>query len=207
MFKKIKNLIIIGILISLPVYAYNLGHGKSQVFGDFPGGTYTEIEPDGGIVYVGEASGVAFGEISVMGNSSETSIGGTGVGNKVQITDFDTNGIENNMDADHTTDDITVTKEGKYLITISMTINSVAGSLAQFHFSMWKNNGATELANIHSHRDLPAGAGGNAGVVSLSGIVDVAVDDTLELWVYNATNTQNLVINAVTMTATMVGGT
>jgi hypothetical protein len=111
------------------------------------------------------------------------------------------------MTPDHTNDHITVDKAGWYLCSVSISIDSLAGSAAKFGFGVYKNNGATLFQNLHSHRDLPAGAGGNSGSVSLSGLIDLAATDTIELWVWNETNTQNIVVDDVTLTLLQKAGT
>ena len=67
-----------------------------------------------------------------------------------------------------------------------------------------KNNGASALTP-HVDRDL-SGGGGEAGVVSLSGYGELAVGDTVEMWVTNETNTSNYMIEDVSMAVLQVGG-
>ncbi len=151
--------------------------------------------------------GLAFAEIYAASVADELTIGGIGVANKVQVTSFDTNGVSNNMTPNHTNDHITVTKAGIYLCTVSLHVESAGGGGADnFGFSVYKNDGATEFTNTHAHRKL-AGGGGDIGSASLSGIIGLAVDDTIELWCWNEDSTDNLVIDDVTMSLVMVGGT
>ena len=181
-----------------------------QVVGDCKFGddntNYVEIGTTGDVVFVGGA-GLAFGDLYGQNTSSTLTITTSGKANKVQVTAFDTNGHSNNTSPDHTNDHITITKAGMYLINISMTLDSLAGSAAEFGFSLFKNNGATEFGNVHVIRDLPGGGGGNHGSVSMNGIVDLAVNDTLELWGWNNANTQNVMIDSVTMSIMQIGGT
>ena len=43
--------------------------------------------------------------------------------------------------------------------------------------------------------------------MSLSGILDLAVDDTVELWTWNEDSTDDLVVDDLNMTLVMIGGT
>jgi hypothetical protein len=65
-------------------------------------------------------------------------------------------------------------------------------------FSVYKNNGATEFENVHAHHDF-TGGGGDTNSITMSGNITLAVNDTVELWVWNETSTSNVVIDDVTM--------
>lgn len=170
------------------------------------GATAGEVNLTGDLVFT-DGSGLAFGEIYTVAAGDELTIGGTGVANKVQITSFTVDGLSNNMTPDHTNDHITVTKAGMYLCTVSLHVESAgAGGADVFAFTVYKNDGQTAFANVHAHRQL-AGGGGDVGSVSLSGIIDLAEDDTIELWAWNEDSTDNLVVQDVTMALTMIGGT
>jgi len=161
---------------------------------------------DGTFVFAGTA-GLVVGEIYVFDANATHAILGTGIANKVQIVAFDTNGYSLNTTPDHTANHITITIAGQYLCVVSLAIDSLAGSAAQFGFGVFKNDGAVHFQNIHANRDLPSGAGGHSGSISMSGIIDLAISDTIEVWVWNETNTQNIVIDDITLTLTQVGGT
>lgn len=149
--------------------------------------------------------GLPYGEISTFDNASTVVISGTGVANKVQFDGFDTNGLSYNTTPNHITDDITIDKAGVYQVNCSITAESTAGTAAKFAFQGYKNNGVTILQNLHAHRDL-AGGTGDTGSVSVSGYVDFAVNDTFELWLWNDTNTQNIVVEDVTCSLHQIGG-
>lgn len=166
--------------------------------------TYVSIEPDGGIVSVGEGSGLVFGEISVKDNAVATTLNSGAI---VQLTVFDTDGLSNNMTPDHTNDHITVTKAGKYLATISIHINNNAAQTHIVDVSMYKNNGGTEFANVHGHRTLTGGSG-DVGPMSLSGIVDLAVNDTIEMWATtDVAADRSVTFEDITMGLVQLGGT
>lgn len=180
-----------------------------QVVGDCKFGddntNYLEISSTGDAVFVG-SSGLVFGEIYAQDNAVPTAIAIAGKANKVQVTVFDTNGQSNNATPDHASDHITVIKAGMYMANISMSVSGAGGDADDFGFSIWKNDGNTEFANLHTHRKLAGGAG-DRGSVSMSGIIDCAVDDTIEVWTWNEDDTDNLTIDDITLTLVQVGGT
>jgi len=154
-----------------------------------------------------EVTGWAFAEIYAYDVNDTIAIAGAGKANRAQITSFNANGVSNNMTPDHTNDHITVTKAGMYLCTASITIESTgAGGADTIGISLYKNNGATEYPNVHAHRRL-AGGGGDVGSASLSGIVDLAVNDTIELWTWNEDGADDVVVDDVTLSLVQIGGT
>ena len=122
----------------------------------------------------------------------------------MQVTIFDTNGESNNTTPDHTNDHITIAKDGKYFIAISATINSVAGASSKFEMTCQKNNGSAEII-AHVDRNL-GGGGSEAGVISMSGIADLTTSDTVEVWIENETNTQNYVVEDISLSLLQIGG-
>ena len=177
-------------------------HGIGQ-FGS--SSSYAQLNSSGVTHWVG-GGGLVFGEIYANNASDTITISSAGEANKVQVTSFDTVGHSNNMTPSSDNDDITVLKAGVYLCTISLHIESVGGGGADtFGFSAYKNNGAAELADCHAHRRL-SGGGGDVGSVSMSGLLDLAVNDTVELWTWNEDSTDNVVIDDLNMSLVMIGG-
>ena len=68
-----------------------------------------------------------------------------------------------------------------------------------------KNNGATLLTGIHSDRNV-GGGGVESGAMTMSGIVTLAVNDTVEIWVENETNTQNYTVEDISLSLKQIGG-
>jgi len=172
------------------------------------GGTtnYTEIGSTGDQTFVGSA-GLPFAEIYANDVADELTITTAGQANKVQITSFAVDGVSNNMTPDHTNDHITVVKAGMYLCNVSMSVSSAAaGGADNIGFAVYKNNGATEFPNCHGHRTL-GGGGTDRSSCSMSGIIDLAVDDTIEVWVWNEDSTDNLVVDDATLSLVQCGGT
>lgn len=160
-------------------------------------------ESNGDTYWVG-GGGLPFAGISAKDNAVETAIAVAGT--KVQVTIFDTDDAGNNATPDHTNDHITITKAGMYFAMVSCTIKSVAGGAIVVLVDLYKNNGAAAFNNVHAHRAL-AGGGGDIGSISLSGNIDLAANDTIELWVTNATNTSNLIVEDITLSVVQIGGT
>lgn len=151
-------------------------------------------------------AGLCFGEIYGADTSTTLTITGTGKANKVQITSFAVDGQSNNMTPDHTNDHITVDVAGKYLCTVSIHMLSTGGGGADnYGYSVYKNNGATEFANLHGQRDL-TGGGGDEGSISLSGILDLAATDTVEVWIWNNTNTDDVIVDDINLSLVQIGG-
>ena len=182
---------------------------KLQVVGDCKFGddntNYIETSTTGDLVFVGGA-GLAFGEIYAYDTNTTITISGTGIANKVQVTAFDTNGASNNTTPDHTNDHITITKAGIYKCDVSCSISSGAGAAFKVGAGVFKNNGATHFTNCHFHRNL-SGGGGDTGSASMTGLIDLAANDTIEVWAWNETNTTNLIVDDITLNLVQVGGT
>ena len=173
--------------------ATNIGDGTNEL----------QIEGTGDAIFVGSA-GLPYGEIYCKDNVAQTTLNSAA---KVQVTDFDTNGASNNSTPDHTNDHITITKAGMYLCTISISLVNVAAQAHTIDLLLYKNNGATAFNNVHGHRDM-TGGGGDKGSMSLSGIIDLAVNDTIELWAdTDAAANRDVIFEDVTMSLVQIGGT
>jgi hypothetical protein len=167
---------------------------------------YVHIEADGDVNFVANG-GLQFAEIYTYDNGGTVTITTSGIANKVQVTLFDANGESNgNVTPDHTNDHITIGAAGRYLVTVSIAASSTGASAYEMGWGIWVNNGATEKQNIHAHREF-SGSGGDTGSISLSGIVDFAASDTVELWTWNETNTNNIIIDDLTLSVVQIGGT
>ncbi|KKM64847.1 hypothetical protein LCGC14_1497300, partial [marine sediment metagenome] len=133
-----------------------------------------DVRIDEDLFFDTTGSGLPYAEIYARDNTTTTSTSTT----KAQITIFDTDGEFNNMTPSHAQDHITVTKAGKYKIDASISIKNSSGSAHVISVEMYKNNGTGVFNNIHAGRTL--GTGTDVGNLTMSGIVDLAVDDTIE---------------------------
>ena len=160
----------------------------------------------GDLIFV-NSDGMCFGEIYATDVANMITIASSGYGGRAQITSFAVNGVSNNAIPDHTNDHITITKAGMYLCTVSIATTSAGGTGAYLvGFGVFKNNGATGFSNLHAHRNLSGGLSDH-GSISMSGIIDLAATDTVEVWCWNATNTNNIVIDDITLSLLQIGGT
>ena len=165
---------------------------------------YTEIEADGDVLFVG-GGGLHFAEIWVKDNVAATPLNSsTG---KVQYIHFINNGASNgDITPDHTNDHITIEVAGLYFCTLSIVVGNNAGASHVIDVSVWKNNGATEFLNVHAHRTLSAST--DIGSISLSGVVNLAVNDTIELWLdTNRVVNTNVTVSDCTLSLIQIGGT
>ncbi len=171
-----------------------------------PASTYMQIDIDGDAFFVGSGTGWPYANIYAQDNATPTTISLAGKANKVQITVFDTNGLSNLCTPDHTNDHITIVKAGVYIVHLDITASGAGGDQDKFGFSLYKNNGTTEFPNVHGHETMAGGAG-DINDIMLVGLIDVAVNDTIEVWVWNEDDTDDLTIDDIGLTLIQVGGT
>ena len=153
------------------------------------------------IVFTGDA-GLPFAEIYARDNAATTSTSTT----KTQILIFDTNGESNKMTPDHANDHILVLKPGKYKIDASISIKNSSGAAHVISLEMYKNNGTVVFNNIHAGRTL--GTGSDVGNLTMSGIVDLAAEDTLEFWITSdSAAARTVTVEDIDFCAIQIGGT
>jgi len=170
-----------------------LASNTAGIYGDDFSGTVRMkvMDEDGDTHYLTGA----YGEIKVESNSTATSISSSSsdFSNKVQVTIFDTNGLSRGTTPDHTNDHITVNDDGVY--KVSAVISFSGGTGDTISFAVFKNNGATQLTT-RGTRELGATDVGNA---TIQGLADLSVNDTIELWIQNETNSTDVTIEDATL--------
>jgi hypothetical protein len=160
---------------------------------------YVDVNATGETVFVGNAS-LPWGELWVNGNSTPITIGSGSTW--YQVTSFATaNG--NNTTPSAASDDITITKAGIYLVHVSLSFSGATAANI-YEFQIQKNNGATALTNLHCERKVSAG--GDVGSCSISGIADLSVSDTLELWVQNLSGGNDATVKDANFSIVQIGG-
>ena len=177
---------------------------KLQVVGDTKFGdddtNYVTTDATGNLVFVGGA-GLCFAGISMYDNATADSIA---TATSTQLVRFDTNDPSNNCTPDHTSDDITIIKAGMYMVTMSVAFSGT-GSVT-WTGGVYKNNGATQLANLQTHRKL--GASGDVGSATVTGIADFAANDTVEIWFMQSSGVnKSITVKDCTLSVVQVGGT
>jgi len=120
----------------------------------------------------------AYGGISVIGNVTTTTLNS---GAHVQIVNFTTNDPSNRATPDHANDHITVDRAGTYMIVASISVANGAAQGHTIHIEGAKNGGTIDLTPVHAHRTLTGGST-DIGSISVSGIVELNLNDTVELW-------------------------
>ncbi len=182
---------------------YNFDGQVKGASGHFGGASdYVEVESDGDVNFVG-GGGLQYAEISVESNAVATALTED---TPAQVLVFDTNGVSNgSCTPDHTNDHITVGKAGHYLINISMTMNSSGGSGAKIEVMCKKNNGAADIL-VHQDQDF-SGGGSESHSIALSGIADLAANDTVEVWIENEDNDDDYVVEDCSLSVVQIGGT
>lgn len=168
-------------------------------------GTFGEIIDNGDLTFVGAGSGLPYGGIWCKDANTTITISTSGEANKVQVTGFTNNGTANLTTPDYTTSDITATKTGVYRVEVTVSANSVAGGGGNFGFEIYKNNGATGFPNVHANTEF-AGGTGETKSITLIGHISLTAGDTVELWLWNETATNNIVINDCNISILMIGG-
>ena len=157
----------------------------------------------GDLLFTGDGHGLPFGEIYAHNNITTMSVSSAGY---TQVVIFDTNGESNNTTPDHTNDYITIVEAGRYLLTVSLTVINNAGATHTIDVDVSKNNKAADFNNCHASRTLAAGT--DKGSISISGIIDVAVNDTIEVWITtDRVVASNIIIEDITLSIVHIGGT
>lgn len=163
---------------------------------------YSEFLTDGDLIFYGTA-GLCFGEI--YAHSVAAAITSVNQNDWDQITAFDTNGLSNNTTPDHTNDHITISKAGKYLISFHWCGHGPA-AVHDWDFYIAVNNRTTTFNNITAHVTSPIAQ--NDTSVSATGIANLSVNDTVELWVTRTSAGNNIVLTTdnCNITITQIGG-
>ena len=163
-------------------------------------GTRAVLADANGVLSTGSPT-VDHAGISVYENSTGTGApGGTGTANKAQFLLFDTNNPASGLTPDHTNDHITVATTGNYYVSVAVSFSGTANN--EIGFAVYRNNGATLLNNLHTHRLL--GSGGDIGSAVISGIATLTAADTIELWWWNETANNEIVVEDCTLSIVRV---
>lgn len=86
-----------------------------------------------------------------------------------------------------------------------MVAESSPGTGYELGGGVFKNNGVTQFQNLHFHRRL-SGGGSDTGSIGMEGLISLTSGDTLEVWLWNETNTTSVVVDDITLNLVMIGG-
>lgn len=175
----------------------------ASIFGD--GGTtnYVSASATGDVVFHG-SGGLIFAEIYAHAVAAD--ITSVAQNDWDQITAFDTDGENNGATPDHTNDHITIVTAGKYLASFHWCGHGPAAA-HDWAFHLAKNNGTTVFNSLQAHVTSPTTQKDTS--ISCTGILDLAADDTIELWVKRTSAGNNIVLTTDNcgITLTQIGGT
>jgi len=125
-----------------------------------------------------------------------------------QYTGFNTAGNTNGMDADPSQDHIKVIYPGRYFVNVTGNFTSPTTPVVNhvFEFMVKTNNGTTDFDYLAAKISIDKNYYTN---FSISGIMDLDPNDTIELWVRRLSSALYTNINffRTTMTAYMIAGT
>ncbi len=160
------------------------------------------VRIDSDFYFKGDGTGLPFAEIYARDNTATTSTSTT----KAQILIFDTDGQSNNMTSVNAQGHIVVVKAGKYKIDTSISIKNSSGAAHVISVEMYKNNGTVVFNNIHAGRTFSTGS--DVGNMTMSGIVDLAANDTIEMWITSdSASARTVTVEDVDFSAIQIGGT
>lgn len=172
----------------------NDGLGTDLSFGTIADGEFLK-RVGSSIVSAGVGAGVeAFGELYVTGSTGTQSVSLTPTFSKVTL--WDSNGESSGTTPDHTTDDITITTAGKYLILLSMSVRAVlpGKGFTGFQFAAFKN-GAQVARQISQ----------TTAIVTLSMIQNLVASDVLDVRVTALGLAATLEVNEANLSIVRVG--
>ncbi len=161
-----------------------------------------EISSSGVVTYLG-GSGIQYGEIY----AKDSFVLSTSVGTKIQVSDFNANGLSNGgITPDHVNDHISIGVKGTYDVNVSIAVINKSAQGYRIEFDVYTNNGTTQCLNVHAHRTLSGGST-DIGSIGLNGFCAFSSSDTVELWAeVDTTASRNYIVEDVTMTVKQIGG-
>lgn len=156
---------------------------------------WTRVGDDIEALQSGGGGGIeAFGEIYVTGSTAQQSISLSPTFSKV--TSWDSNGESSGTTPDHTSDDITVTTAGKYLVVVSMAVVAVFPGKAFTGFQFAVFNNASQTARQIAQ---------TTATVALTMILNLVASDVLDVRVTALGDTATLEVREANLSIVRVG--
>ena len=154
---------------------------------------------------VGQGAFSHAGQYAELNNQSNAtaltiSASSTDFSNKVQIPFSTSSSVEQGLNADNATEDITVGTTGIYHVSVSLSISG--GANETYSFAVFASNGAVQLTTRATHK---IGSGGDVGNVCISGNVSVSAGVKLEVWIQNETSAADCTIEDASFSAFRIG--
>lgn len=160
---------------------------------------HSGAEIEGDIIFTGTGAGLCFAEI--YAHAVAVDLTSVAQNDWDQVVAFDTNGESNNATPDHANDHITITKAGKYLVSF-FWCGHTTGVPHTWDFHISKNNNGVAFPNLTTH--ITTAVAGRLTHAGASAILDLALNDTIELWVQRLSAGGNIVLTTDNCVITIV---
>lgn len=155
---------------------------------------------DSDLIYGNAETIPQFGEIWTNGNGATTAL--SGLSTWAKFEGFSQNGYGRGAVPDHTSDHITISRNGRYFISVAVSF--FGGANATYEIGVKRNSGALSFGNLHTERKL--NAAGDISSASIGGITSLSASNTIELWVQQTLGTLvNPTLKNVTLSVFEIG--
>lgn len=155
------------------------------------------------LTFTASGSGVPHGCIYVTNQTVATDI--TAASTLTKFTEFATAGPELSVSADIANDRLNIPLNGVYQINCSFVGESIAGGAITIHCELYTDSGVTSIPGLHCHRYL-SGGGADRGSMNMIGIASLTAGSTIQFWLENDTNANDVLISDCTLSCVMIGG-
>ena len=153
--------------------------------------TFTAVSATGCVDFTGTGSGLTVTEI--YGHDEGVTLTSVNVNDWDQILAFSVDGLTNgDITPDHRNNQIVINTDGLYEVGWSWAGHGTAVA-HDWDFHIKKNNGATDFLNTSAHLKSPK-AGNVTTVGHPPATLDLAAEDTIELWVQRTSAGNNIVL-------------
>ena len=158
------------------------------------------------LLFTGEDTGLQFAQIYEEDGVGTLALAAQDT--QYQVVSFSVDGEKNVATPDHANDHITIAAAGKYLAFIDISFFQTTAVSIEYDFHIKINDGATDMPQVSAHRN--SGAVSAVGNCGSDGILDLAVNDTVELWVERLDGgavSRTITFRALSLTLVQIGGT
>ncbi len=157
------------------------------------------VRIDGDLFFETDGSGLPYGAMSQENVPTTVTINVAGT---AEIIDGMTGG-ETNLATFQNSQELKVTKAGRYFISWAVSFNMASGAGQEVEGAIGK--GGTAQPEGSAHRTI--GSGNDTGSMCGTAILDLAANDLITIMVTNEASTINVIVAHASLILTMVGGT
>lgn len=158
-----------------------------------------DIKSSGDTFWTNDGSGIPYGAMGQENIPTTVTIGTIGV----PVIVDGMSGGETNLITFQNSQELKVTKAGRYFITWAVSFNMASGSGQEVEGTIGKGGVSQSVGS--SHRKI--GTGNDTGSMCGTTILDLAANDLITIMVANESTTVNVVVAHASLTMSMVGGT